>query len=731
LPTINDVAERAGVSTVTVSRVINNSGNVSAATREKVERAIDALGYVPSVAARSLRSKQTHTLALMVSDITNPFWTTVVRGVEDAAQSHDYSVFLYNTDEDPAKQERYLDVLLAQRVDGVIIAPYDSDARNLARLRKRNIPTVIIDRRIEGEEMDSVYCDSVAGGRALIQHLISLGHKRIAMLSGPANTTTSQDRIAGYRAALTEAGIPIDSRLIREGEYRAGSGRELAHQVLDEELEPTAICAANNVIAMGVIEALGERGLRIPHDIALVCFDELPNVSRVLPFLTVVVQPAYDMGVNAAQLLLSRLDSEKALKPRHVVLPTRLLVRYSCGSRLGKAEEDGSCLPCLPFFPDMEPESKLVRPLDPEGGIGTSTSADGAIGEPAEERLPADTCDKPDVNRLQQALQHREADRVPYLELQVTSKSICEYVLGRELGSYASSQQADGWAITPQDHVALAVRLGMDAVPCHFSWRPCESAVETQADLDDLKPPPALADQLSHLERYLRAAQGTGVGVFADLTSFFDTSMSAVGLNEALYVLHENRTLLERMMDVFSAHQAKVMRAVCDRFGDDLAFVMVSDNVAHDVGPMMPSSLFVELFSARMERLIAPAKEHGKLVALHTDGRVNRVLAILYDVGFDILHPLVPEYNDIFEIKKEWAGKIALMGNVPVALLTYGSKEEIEDRVRDYCARLAPGGGYVLSSSKGIVDGIPPESFVAMTEAARKYGRYGFVGEEA
>jgi LacI family transcriptional regulator len=689
-----------------------------------VERAIEELGYVPSAAARSLRSKQTHTLALMVSDITNPFWTTVARGVEDAAQSRGYSVFLYNTDEDPAKQERYLDVLVAQRVDGVIIAPYDSDACNLAKLRRRNIPTVIIDRWIEGWEVDSVYCDSVAGARALVQHLISLGHTRIAMLSGPANTSTAQDRVAGYRMALTEAGISVDPRLIKQGEYRAASGKELAHQVLDEELEPTAICAANNLIAMGAVEALGERGLRIPHDIALVCFDELPQISRVFPFLTVVVQPAYDMGVNAAQLLLSRLDNEKDLKPRHVILPTRLLVRHSCGSRLKEARDEGH-FPSLPLFPGMEPESRLVKPLSAEGGVYSPASACETIVSPARRRVPAQKHDRPDANRLLQTLQHREADRVPYLELQVTGKLICEYVLGHELGSNApSSQAADGWTITPEDHVALALRLGIDAVPCQFVWRPNDTTVHTQADLDDLEPPPALTDQLSHLESYLRAAQGTGVGVFANVSSFFDRAMAAVGVNKALYVLYQDKTLLEKTMDMFLVHQEKVMRAVCDRFGDDLAFIMVSDEVAHDVGPMMPADVFVELFSPRMKRLIAAAREHGKLVALHTDGRVGGLLPILHRVGFEIIHPVVPEYNDIFEIKRAWAGRMALMGNIPAALLTYGSKEEIEESVREYCARLAPGGGYVLSSSRGIVDGIPPGNLVAMAQAVHEYGRY-------
>ena len=174
--TISDVAERAGVSPVTVSRVINNRGNVREATRIKVEEAIAELGYVPSGAAQSLRSKRTRTLALIVPDIQNAFWTTVARGVEDAAQSRGYSVFLCNTDENAAKQKHYLDAVISQRVDGVIIAPNDSDASNLAALRRRHVPTVVIDRYIDDWDVDTVIGDSVSATRELTRHLIGLGH---------------------------------------------------------------------------------------------------------------------------------------------------------------------------------------------------------------------------------------------------------------------------------------------------------------------------------------------------------------------------------------------------------------------------------------------------------------------------------------------------------------------------------------------------------------------------
>jgi LacI family transcriptional regulator len=359
LTTIADVAKRAGVSPVTVSRVINGARNVNSATRDKVERAIRELHYVPNSAARSLRSKRTNALALLVPDITNPFWTTVARGVEDAAQSGGYSILLCNTDEDPAKQQHYIDVVISQRVDGVIIAPYSADARKLKRLREREIPAVVVDRRIQGWEVDTVIGDSISGARALVKHLIGLGHQRIAVLSGPLNTSSAEDRVTGYTIALTEAGIPINQRMIRRGEFKTSSGEMLTNQLLEEGLHPTAIFATNNSIAMGVIDAVDRCGLRIPQDIALVSFDDIPLLSHVFPFLTVAVQPAYEMGIKAAQLLLSRLNGEPDSQPCQIVLPTCLIVRYSCGSKPDDIN--------LPIRKDILPEKKVpVQPLSLE-----------------------------------------------------------------------------------------------------------------------------------------------------------------------------------------------------------------------------------------------------------------------------------------------------------------------------------------------------------------------------
>lgn len=353
--------------------------------------------------------------------------------------------------------------------------------------------------------------------------------------------------------------------------------------------------------------------------------------------------------------------------------------------------------------------------------------------------------DKSDVNRLLKVLRHQEADRLPHLEFWVTSQSVFEYVLGHKLEYGIVDAAVGGQSITPEDHVEFARRLGMDAVVCNFSWRPnnvfrqardgtehyVDGSIKTEADLANLEPPPRLDDQLRYLERYLAAAQGTGVGVFANFTSFFDSAMLAVGVEYSFLLFYDNRPFLERLMDILLAHQEKVMRAVCDRFARDLAFILVNDDIGHNAGLMIHPTMFMEIFPHRMRRLITPAKEHGKLVAMHTDGKMDKIMPILYEIGFDIAHPIEPESNDILAVKQQWAGKMALVGNIPTPLLAFGSKDEIEERVREYCVKLGPGGGYVLGSSTSIMEGIPPENFVAMIQAAHKYGRYGALGEEA
>ena len=327
--TLNDVARLAGVSSMTVSRVINNSGHIGPETRAKVNQAIVELGYMPNVLARQLRSKRTKTIALVLTDITNPFFTTIARGVEDTARAQGYAVMFCNTDESEAEELEYVRVLIQRRVDGVLLVPATDSSGSLQLLHKHGLPVVVLDRHVRSGQVDEVRTDSEAGAYLAIRHLIDLGHRRIAVLTGPADVSTSMDRVAGYRRALAEESLEPDSRYILFGEYNDASGFEMTRRILAARPRPTALFAANNFIAFGAIQALREAGLSIPEEMSIAVFDDLPQGWVFDPFLTVVSQPAYEIGRRATELMLERLTGEAPAEPRTIVLPSELIARRS------------------------------------------------------------------------------------------------------------------------------------------------------------------------------------------------------------------------------------------------------------------------------------------------------------------------------------------------------------------------------------------------------------------
>ncbi len=334
MATIRDVAKLAGVAPITVSRALNNSGYVSQATRERVKAAIEELGYVPNMLGPSLRFQQTMILAVVITDITNPFWTTVTRGIEDVAQANGYSTILCNTDESESKQEQYLQMLLRRRVDGILLVPACSETKSIEMIKKQDIPVVVLDRQIGNLDVDVVRADSEEGAFLLVQYLLSLGHRNIAMLAGPKNVSTAIDRTAGYRRALDDAGNAVNEELIYWGNFTQESGYENARMVTDLDPRPTAIFAANNFIAIGAMQALKEKGLHIPEDVALVTIDDIPPAYTLEPFLTVAIQPADEMGRQAARLLLDRIKNPEDESFQNVVLPTKMIIRASSGSRI-------------------------------------------------------------------------------------------------------------------------------------------------------------------------------------------------------------------------------------------------------------------------------------------------------------------------------------------------------------------------------------------------------------
>lgn len=330
MPTIRDVAQRAGVSVATVSATINGSAFVTPPLRERVQRAIIALNYHPDGIARSLKVRFTQTVGLIISDITNPFFTSLVRGVEDVAHGHGYAVTLCNTDESLEKERTYLTLLRSRRVDGMIMAPAGSVEDYHRFVVQANVPLVFIDRRVPTFPADIVVVDNVGGARQLVEYLIGLGHRRIGIIVGLPQISTSQERLEGYRLALERAGIPLDPTIQRTGDSRLAGGYQAGLALLSLDPPPTAIFATNNLMAIGLMRAIAERGLQCPSDLSVASFDDFEWASVFRPRLTVVAQPTYEMGVRAAELLFSRLTKAYTAEPREIVLSPQFIIRDSC-----------------------------------------------------------------------------------------------------------------------------------------------------------------------------------------------------------------------------------------------------------------------------------------------------------------------------------------------------------------------------------------------------------------
>jgi LacI family transcriptional regulator len=320
--------------------VINDSPRVTDDTRRHVEAAIAELGYVPNRLARGLTRRKTGVLGVIVPDVANPFFTLVVRGAEDVAWRSDYHVMLCNTQGDLERERGYLEDMLAFQVEGLLIAPVGDRSRTHVRtLTRSEVPFVLIDRSIAGYAGDLVQGDSVGGAQRLVEHLIELGHRRIGMITESNEVSTARDRVHGYREALEAAGISFRPELVAEAsaiDVRAAHDATLS--LLDLPEPPTAIFAVNNIVVVGVAEAARERGLEIPRDLALVCFDDIEHASRFHPFLTVMAQPAETFGTIAMQLLLDRIEGRVSERGRTVVLPAEFVIRESSGAEPAVAE---------------------------------------------------------------------------------------------------------------------------------------------------------------------------------------------------------------------------------------------------------------------------------------------------------------------------------------------------------------------------------------------------------
>ena len=330
MATIRDVAQRAGVSVATVSHVINGTRKVAPETAARVRRAMEELDYHPNAVARSLRTRKTQAIGVVVSDITNPFFATLVRGAEDAAIEAGYSLIVCNSDETPEKEDLYVRLLWRRRMDGLLIAPVrDGASSAVQELARRQMPFVFIDRKAKGVEADAVLSDNVGGAYLATQHLIERGHKRIGIVLGIPGATTTEERLAGYRRALEEAGIPLAEDLVVWGGYRVEGGRRATAKLLSLSDPPTAIFSTNNLMTVGVLKELFHRKVRIPKDVAVVGFDDLEWAEMANPPLTTVAQQPYEIGHRALALLLEQLSRECESPAREVRIPVVLKLRGS------------------------------------------------------------------------------------------------------------------------------------------------------------------------------------------------------------------------------------------------------------------------------------------------------------------------------------------------------------------------------------------------------------------
>ncbi len=327
MPTIYDVARSAGVSTSTVSHVLNGTRHVSEDTKVRVHQAMAQLRYRPNSLARGLVRQETQTLALIVADNANPFFAELARGMEDHGFVAGYNVILCNSDRSAEKELAYLDMLIAKRVDGLVYTTMSTHLEQLRPLLDNKIPLVLFEREFNG--IDALLLDNVHGGFTATQHLLQLGHRRIACICGPDAKTRSHARIRGYEQALAAAGVEVDPELIQAGDWTCESGQKCAQQLFDLPAPPTAIFACNDLMAIGALTLLRERGIQVPEQVSVIGFDNIGFSAFTAPPLTTLAMPVTEIGQRLAQLLLGRISGQLPPEPQRVVMRGEIVLRGS------------------------------------------------------------------------------------------------------------------------------------------------------------------------------------------------------------------------------------------------------------------------------------------------------------------------------------------------------------------------------------------------------------------
>ncbi|MDI3547556.1 MAG: LacI family transcriptional regulator, repressor for deo operon, udp, cdd, tsx, nupC, and nupG [Halanaerobiales bacterium] len=326
---MSDVAKKANVSIATVSRVFSSPETVAEETKKKVLKVVEELNYTPNVLARQLRKMETKTIVVVVPDITNTFFSRVLRGIETIARENGYRVLLGDTENDITLENEYLKTLYEKHADGLILLTARTDRITIEKLSE-NYPVVLACEYLEGSNLPTVSIDNISAARKATEHLIKLGHRRIAHITGPMNVILSRDRLKGYKQAMESYELEVDPILIQEGDFYYKTGYNLMLKLLFIENPPTAVFAANDEMAIGAIKAIQSQGLKVPEDIAIVGFDNIKMSAIFSPSLTTIGQPTYKIGEKAMNLLLDLIRGKK-LSKNQFVLDDKLIIRESCG----------------------------------------------------------------------------------------------------------------------------------------------------------------------------------------------------------------------------------------------------------------------------------------------------------------------------------------------------------------------------------------------------------------
>ncbi|MBC7870385.1 MAG: LacI family DNA-binding transcriptional regulator [Chitinophagaceae bacterium] len=328
-PTMVEVAKKAGVSVATVSRVVNNSGTVSPKLEQRVLKAMQKLNYHPSTLARSFKKQQTMLIGVLIPILEHPSYSRMASSIEKRLFEQGYRALICNSEEDEQREKEYIEMLLRQRVDGMIINSSARDSQSLMVLGENNIPIVLFDRNLKDLRCNKVFCDNSMGGFTGMEHLIQLGHERIGVVGAPSHPEPIIRRVLGIRQAMTQYEMPYDPELMVMGDTQLfDMGYNAARQLMALASPPTAIFALTDVTAVGVMHAVAELGYKVPDDISVLGYDDIPIASYIMPPLTTVAQPIVEMGRTAVDLLLRQIE-DGDLEPQSAVLETRLVIRSS------------------------------------------------------------------------------------------------------------------------------------------------------------------------------------------------------------------------------------------------------------------------------------------------------------------------------------------------------------------------------------------------------------------